>query len=323
MGSITRRHFLFSVVTLAGGVLLPSPVMARTLTPAHLDSLHEQARNLAQRSHGEPPLVILREATDYLRDVEEFLPLTLGRHRVSLHRTAGLTALVGACCARWMSKRLLTTTLLERADGHARAAGDGTLRAQVLLLRSELEGESAYATDAGHLPSQRLLAAALAVAGPVPLLRSLIRYELAWDLAAVGDARGALMELEAADFEHDRATPAPDVVEFADGVWKLRRWAQGYRGSVLRRLGHHEDAIAASSEALVGPPQWQTYVLVDVARNHSSLGNVDAAAAALREAASQNALAGLAQRQGRVRSARALLPDEVPAVRELDEVLDG
>jgi hypothetical protein len=171
------------------------------------------------------------------------------------------------------------------------------LGAQVLLLRAKTAGEEAYALDAGYTPAQK-------------------------HLAAAGDRHGALLELEAAEMDHDRATPAVDVVEVAGGAWKVRRWSSGYRGAVLRRLGLHGDANTASSQVLQGPPQWQTSAMVDLARSHTALGDVAAAAAALEDAYLLNARAGLAQRQGRVRAARALLPD-APAVRQLDAVLRG
>ncbi len=316
---IDRRGFLSTLCILASGVVLPPSLMARHLDAGHLEQLHTHAQRLAQRAHGAPPVVVLGEARSHLVDVEALLAGALGRHRISLHRTAGLTALVAAYTSRWAGKRE-TAALLERADEHARAAGDGVLRAQAFVLRAKTAGEEAYAIDAACTPAQRLLGAALVVSGPTPLLRAQVRYELAWDLAASGDGRGALMELDAADAEVDRATPAHDVVEVADGVWKVRRWSSGYRGSVLRRLGLHEDAIAACSAVLQGPPQWQTSALVDTARSHAALGEVDAAAAALEDAYLLNAAAGLAQRQGRVRAARALLPD-APAVCRLDAVL--
>jgi hypothetical protein len=317
----TRRGFLSTLGILAVGVALPPPLMARHLNLPQLDELHHHAQSLAQQVHGTPPIVILQSARAHLVDVEALLAAAIGRHRLSLHRTAGLTALVAAHASRWAA-RPRTATLLEQADQHAHSAGDGVLRAQVLVLRAKTAGEEAYAIDAGYTPAQRHLAAALAVAGPTPLLRAQIRYELAWDLAAAGDRHGALLELDAAEVDHDCATPAADVVEVADGTWRVRRWSSGYRGAVLRRLGLHGDAIAACSEVLQGPPQWQTSAMVDMARSHAALGDVDAAAASLEDAYLLNARAGLAQRQGRVRAARALLPDG-PAVRQLDAVLRG
>jgi hypothetical protein len=317
----TRRGFLSTLGVLAAGVALPPSLMGRHLNPAQLDELHHHAQSLARQVHGTSPIVILQSARGHLVDVEALLAAAIGRHRLSLHRTAALTALVAAHASRWAAKPQ-TATLLERADRHAHRAGDGVLRAQVLVLRTKTTGEEAYALDAGYRPAQKHFAAALAVAGPTPLLRAQIRYELAWDLAAAGDRHGALLELDAAEADHDRATAAADVVEVADGAWRVRRWSSGYRGAVLRRLGLHGDAIAACSEVLQGPPQWQTSAMVDMARSHAALGDVDAAAAALEDAYLLNARAGLAQRQGRVRAARALLPDG-QAVRQLDAVLRG
>ncbi len=321
-----RRAFLSTLGVLAAGLVLPPPLMARALNPNQLDDLHAHAQGLARRVHFEPPRTMLREAGEYLHDVETFLPLALGRTRTSLHRTAALTALVGAQASRWAGDGR-TGGLLTRADDHARAAGDGAIRAQGLVLRAKQIGEAAYSVDAGSLPAQKLLTGALALAGPAPLLRALIRFELAWDFAAVGDCRGAMMELDAAETEYGRAAPAPDVVEAADGAWQERCWASGYRGATLRQLGVHEEALAACSEELnggarLGAPSYQTFALVDVARSRAALGDVDAAAMDLSAAWRLNAQAGLTQRQGRVRAARKLLPSTL-AVRQLDELMHG
>jgi hypothetical protein len=63
--------------------------------------------------------------------------------------------------------------------------------------------------------------------------------------------------------------------------------------------------------------------MVDIARSHAAKGEVDAAAAMLEDAFLRNVAAGLVgQPQGRVRAARALLPDTT-AVRQLDAVMRG
>jgi hypothetical protein len=112
------------------------------------------------------------------------------------------------------------------------------------------------------------------------------------------------------------STPRP-YVSLTQGIEHGR---PGFRGSVLRRLNRHDEAIAACTRALTGPTQWQTFSMVDIARSHAAQGDVDAAAAMLEDAYLLNASAGLVQRQGRVRAVRALLPDSV-AVHQLDAVM--
>ena len=152
------------------------------------------------------------------------------------------------------------------------------------------------------------------------ILRSLIRYELAWEYAALGDSRAAYKELDAAEWEHDRATPSFDVVDVADGTWKIRKWSYSYRGAILARMNLHAEAIDTCSKVLMGTPLWQTSAMVDIARSHALSGEVDAAASMLEEAYRLNVQAGLTQRQERIYTTRLLLPD-CPSVCQLDSVI--
>jgi hypothetical protein len=320
---LSRRAFLSTLGSLAAGVTLP-PAMAGRISPDTLEQLHEHARSLAQRTRATPPLVILRETRVHLLHLETLLLGAAGWQSTRLHRTAALTALVGARAARLAASRH-TASLLDRAEEHAGSAKDGPLRAQVLLYRARHRGESGYALDAGSTEGERLLASALRAAGSSraqAILRAIIRYELAWELAALGDTRMAMVEVTAADVDHSLATDAPDVVEVADRGWRSPGFASAYRGAVLRRAGLHHQALETFSDVPAWPTLLRTPSMVEAARAHAAVGEVDAAAATLRDAYLLNAGAGLVQRQARVRAARALLPDTA-AVRELDAVVDG
>lgn len=314
---LSRRSFLGTLGGLAAGSALPLSMTSR-LSPSALDALHAHSQSLALRLNGTPPLTILRDTRTQMSGVEALLPVATGWQRSRLHRTAALTALVAARASRWADTPD-TATLIDRAEAHAQDANDGPLRAQALMLRGRQVGEAAYAVDAGSPSRQKLLIQALNVAGSPYILRAIIRYELAWQYAALGDSRAALMEVGAADIEHDRAAPDPDVVESADGG---RTLPGGYRGAALRKLRLYDEAITTCTHDLTGPPQWQTPAMVNIARVHAATGDVDAAAAALEEAFLRNMQAGLAQRQGRVKAVRTLLPDTV-AVRQLDAVMYG
>jgi hypothetical protein len=318
----TRREFLASAGLLAAGSALPLSLM-RTPPPALLDALHEQAQSLARRLHGDPPGIVLVDAGAHLDSVTGFLGGAMRPARTRLHRTAALTALVAAYASHWAGGPD-TLALLDRAEPHAAEGDDPVLRAQVHLLRGLHLGAPAHAIGAPSAEAVHHLTRALRVAGTgaPPILRSLIRYDLASEFALQGDARGAWMELDAADWEYQRAAHAEDVVDVADGCWRTRRWDCGYRGGVLIKLKRHGEAIAACSQVLHGPALWQTGSMTGIARCHAARDDVDAAAAMLEDAYLLNRQAGLEQRQQEVYAVRALLPD-TPAVRQLDAVMRG
>jgi hypothetical protein len=323
--SLNRRSFLTTLGILAAGSALPLPMRHR-ISPNAFDRLHRHSQSLAQRLDSGPPLLTLDAAMSQLRDVETLLPAAAGWQRTRLSRTAALSALVAVRASRHADTRW-TEVMIDRADHHARDANDGPLLAQALLYRARHTGEANYAMDAGTQAGVSLLTTALHEAGcrrDQAALRAVIRYELAWECAALGDIRGARSELASADAEHDVATAtSPDVVVVCAEVLSSRTLGAQFGGSVLRRLHLHDQAIASSTRGLVGPPSWTTPVMVDIARSHAAQGDVDAAAAVLEEAFLTNVSAGLVgQPQGRVRAARALLPDTV-AVRQLDAVMRG
>lgn len=316
----TRREFLSSLGLFVVGANFPVSLM-RDFPPDALEALHEEARSLAQRAHGTNPSLILQEACGQLNQYERLISVARGRARTHLHRTAGLTALVGAYASSWASAPQ-TDALLEIANAHATNGLDPCVQAQVFILKSQHVSQEAHAVEAGSNETVRFLSMALSVADTTMphILRSLIRYELAWEYAALGDHRAAYKELDAAEWEHDHATPAFDVVSVADGTWKIRKWSYSYRGAILARMNFHAEAIDTCSKVLMGTPLWQTSAMVDIARSHALSGEVDAAAAMLEDAYLLNVQAGLTQRQERIYTTRQLLPD-CPGVRQLDSVL--
>jgi hypothetical protein len=312
----SRRQVLASAVGVLGVGLLPLPVdlMARAPDPS---ALQAQAAALEARALTVPPVAVLASAGSLLQAIEDECrhagEARLEWARRALHSTAGVVALVAAQAALWSRGAGAWTTI---AEDHARAAGDGILMARVRRQRArELKaegGEVDTPTPAAHA----LLVAAQHEAYPKAprRLRADILYAIAWEAAAEGDERGALVNLDAADIEMrlaggDPADPA--------GSWQASR-----RAAALRRLGRHADAEREIPAALTGPTIRTTAVLCDLARLRAATGEVDAAAAALEDAFLLNRSAGLAGRQRYVRAARQVLPG-CCAVRQLDDVMRG
>src|ERR1700724_1260906 len=113
----TRREFLSAFGLFVVGAHLPVSLM-RDFPPDALEALHEEARSLAQRAHGTHSSIILQEASIQLNQYERLISVARGSARKQLHRTAGLTALVGAY-ASWWASGPETDLLLKVADGHA------------------------------------------------------------------------------------------------------------------------------------------------------------------------------------------------------------
>lgn len=288
--------------------------MARSLDPS---ALQAQAAALEGRLLAVPPAAVLPSTRSLLQAIEDECRHS-GRARPrwaqqALHGAAVTVALIGAQAALWGGHAGEWATI---AEDHARAAGDGILVARVLRHRArELKAEDGGAdtpTPAAHA----LLVAAQHDAYPrAPRrLRADILYAIAWEAAAEGDERGALINLDAADIEMSLGGGDP-----ADptGSWQASR-----RAAALRRLGRHADAEREIPAALTGPTVRTTAVLCDVARLRAATGDVDAAAATLEDAFLLNRAAGLAGRQRLVLAVRQLLPD-CRARHQLDDVVRG
>jgi tetratricopeptide (TPR) repeat protein len=276
---VDRRRFL----GVAGGTLAALWLPTVRKSPLAPEQLHRRAQQAAASARTRGPAATLREASDLLTLAETatFLaPLTASRR--SLHRTASLAALTAAQAAQ-RAQRPAAGDYVKRADAHAHQAGDGPLQAQALMLRRDQDGEAGHMLGVGSDRSIRLLTEALDRAGAgrsSASLRAAIFYRLAWERAALGDQRGARLELQGADISAELAIEAPDFLEDEDlrGGGGVAR-----RGSVLRHAGCHDEAETAISEALsTGAGS------AGVAHHHlgclrAAQGDVDGAAAALEE----------------------------------------
>ncbi len=311
LGDVDRRSFLGLAGSVAGGLLLPT----MRGSPAAVDALHRRAQRTAAEARAHQPAVTVREATDLLL-VAETAALAPGPRR-ALHRTAALAALTAALAAQRAHRP--AGGFLARARDHARAAGDGPLTSQALVLQRDADGEAGHMMDAGSEASVKLLCAALHAAGSgrdTASLRAGVLYRLAWERATLGDAQGALLELEGADASMALAGAAPDYVEDVD----LRGGAAAAkRGKALRVARCPEAAEAALTEALRARLH-PAGALVDIAKARAATGDVDGAVASLEDAFLVAQTAQDRRAATHVRTVAARLPD-CPGVRSLRELV--
>jgi tetratricopeptide (TPR) repeat protein len=304
---VDRRDFLALSGSVAGTFLLSG-------APGALDGLHRRAQAGAARARTQPPAVTSAEATDLLMlaEVAALAPGSLQRR--SLHRTAALTALTAAAACR--RARRPAAGIIARAREHAEAAGDGPLEAQALMSQRDEDGAAVGAGSAG---SVKLLSAALVYAGctrDASSLRAAIFYRLAAERAALGDAHGALQELEGADASVEMALVSPDFAEDTD----LRTGgAAALRGEALRLAGLHGEAEQALTTALATRLH-PAGSHVSLARLHAAAGDVDRAVAHLEQALLVARVAGSTRPIALVRTIAATLP-ATPSVRQLWELL--
>jgi hypothetical protein len=228
--------------------------------------------------------------------------------RQPLRRATAIAALV---CARAARLRAASAAhWLSLAEAQATAARDTPLQALVRLERATAAGQAARSADLPSAATVQHATAALHEAGSghgQAGIRAAARFHLAWELAATGDQRSALMELDAGRVDAQRADwDDPAIAACA--------------GSALGRLGRLKDAVLALSGALDSPPSRRTWVLCDLARTYVAMGDVDMGAEALEEAFLLATADGLTARLPRVIAARSLLPAG-RALRELDDVL--
>jgi hypothetical protein len=147
-------------------------------------------------------------------------------------------------------------------------------------------------------------------------VRAGARYRLAWELAALGQGRAALAELEAADAEAEMASTAPDCIEDAD----LRcGGASAWRGIAPRVAHRPQEAEAALPQAIATRPSPATSLVV-LAKVKVDTDEVDAAVAALEDAF----LVARAVGDARAAAEARAVPRDLPgcaAVRSLREQL--
>jgi tetratricopeptide (TPR) repeat protein len=284
-------------------------------SPLAAEALHRRTQQTAAGARSRGPIETLSEATDLLVVAEAAAVAAPGTSvRRNLHRTAALTAALAA-----QRLRRPAGALLRQAHDHANGAGDGPLKAQVLTLHRDEEGTSGRLIGAGSEASVELLRGALhaaSVSRAASSVRAGARYRLAWELAALGQGRAALAELEAADAEAEMAGPAPDCIEDAD----LRcGGASAWRGIALRVAHRPQEAEAALSQAIATLPSPATSLVV-LAKVKVDTDEVDAAVAALEDAFLVARAAGDARAAAEARAVAMDLPD-CAAVQSLLELL--
>jgi transcriptional regulator with XRE-family HTH domain len=338
VGSVRRREFLQHL--LWGGAVLASwsALDAERIVAAAsghidrrlLDDLHVLANDYARRMHTEAP-------RDLLPQVERHLTYVRGILRNSqpsveegrLHLIAGTLAAVAGRLSFSLGNAGDAHAHYAVAEGHAREAGEGPLRAYVLGMRRQLYSDlwRGWQGPGSSMPL-RLLDEAHAAAGTgsSPWLRTWLLATRAEEHAMRGDARAAQRDLEEADHLLGTATSGEDglLAHWYDSP--VARLA-GYRGKCAELLGDSAEATTMIEEALGAfPPSLvscRCYALVDLAAAYAKEEEVERACGLLAESldlGSEKGLAGHVQRVIGVRQHLARWPDAA-AVRDLDEQL--
>jgi hypothetical protein len=306
----SRRELLAGAAALAAGVLVPVEVTRAGAGPG-AQQLEVRALAIARTVEDMGPAVALATARAHHELVQVALRAASREHqRRPLHRASSMSALVCARASRWAG--LDWTGWLTLAETAARSAGDGPLLATALLERGNATGEAAHCADCLSPAAMDLYAAALDRAGAGEGqcgVRADARFQLGWELAAAGNDHGALLELDAAMLEAQRAGWPASVVD-------------SRVGNIHYRLGHLVDAELSLSRAVDTPPPRRVWVLCSLAHTHLGSGEVDAAAGALEEAFLLTRAHGIPARLPRILAVRSLLPPG-RAARQLDELMRG
>ncbi|MDB5067819.1 MAG: hypothetical protein JWM18_4253 [Chloroflexi bacterium] len=305
---VPRRTFLAVSGALAAGLWLPTV----RGSPAAAEALHRRAQRTAAGARSTRPAGTIAAATDLLT-LAEVAALAPGAARRSLHRTASLAAATAALAAQRAQRP--SSGFITRAREHADAAGDGPLRAQALVLQRDGEGVAGHMMDAGSQASVKLLRAALHAAGSgrdTASLRAGVHYRLAWERATLGDAHGALQELEGADASVALTGSAPDYFEDADIRGGAAAAKRGKALRVARRPVEAEAALAEAMSTRLHPAG----ALVDIAKARAAAGDVEGAVAALEEGYLAARTAEDRRAAHHVRTVAATLPDTT-ATRQL------
>jgi tetratricopeptide (TPR) repeat protein len=219
------------------------------------------------------PAAILPAASGHMVGLRGLLPGSR-----ELASAAGRAALLTGHCLIKLDRRSDAYRVYSLAEMAARDAGDGAVRGLVLCQQSSL-----YSTVAEGLPpgdivaALRLLDEAVAAVprGAPGRLRATIHDRRAEERAVMGDATGALRDLEAAELA---------LAEQGEGAFFGPRNAVelgAVRGSVELILGRSQDAVATLDATLVGmDPRlvaWRAAVLADQGAALARVGELDAA----------------------------------------------
>jgi tetratricopeptide (TPR) repeat protein len=314
MDRLSRRDLLAAISAFAAGILLPLDVRRAGLNPEELEA---QATVLARRiemmecsEHGiDSPSVALGAAQTHFDTIRSALDRTIRSHqRVPLHRAASTMARVCALASR--CSQIDAHQWLTIAEAEAKAANDGPLLAHASMERAWAEGMAERFADCPCPKRLTLVTTALSRTGigdEQSSIRAWARQERAWELALTGDRHDALVELDMATMEAQRAGwRDPSIHEMV--------------GSTLRKLRRPVEAERSLSRALDQRPYRRIWVHCEVAQVHLALNDADAAAGSLEEAFLLTRAQGMSGRLPRILAVRAMLPPG-RAARELDEVM--
>lgn len=311
MEPLSRRDLLAAASALAAGVLLPFEVKGASLTPEELEAQAAaltRGVSLTVRSVYSP-LVALGTARTHYDVINSAMTRTLrAQQRRPLHRAASMAARICALASRWSG--IDGSPWVTIAVAEAKAAGDGPLLAHAWMEQMEHGCSSEVRCD--H-PCPERLALATAALGRTGIrdehanVRAIARQERAWDLAMAGEPHPALVELDMATMEADKAGwRQPSIHEMV--------------GVTLRKVGRPAEAERSLTKALDQPPVRRVWVLCEAAQAHLALDDVDAAAQDLEEAFLLTHAYSIKGRLPRILAVRALLPPG-RAAQELDEVM--
>lgn len=318
MDDPTRRTVLATGLALAASIALRLSVGDVEPTAEELEAQALALAGLGMRpdaaepcwpGEGSPPAAVLTSASALLRTIDRASGRVIRQPQTrSLRRASAVAALV---CARASRLRAAPeTNWLTLAEVQAQATGDKPLQALVRLERATTEGQAARSADAPSPATVDHATRALHEAGSShsqAAIRAGARFHLAWEYAATGDRRGAVMEVDAGRIEAQRAGWSQPAIDACVGP-------------ALRKLGRLEDAELTLSGALDSPPSRRTWVLCDLARTYGAMSEMDMAGEALEEAFLLAKAHGMNARLPRIIAARSVLPPG-RALRELDDVL--
>jgi hypothetical protein len=336
--SVRRRDFLHHLLWGGAALATGSAIDAERVVAAAsgyvdrrlIDDLHVIADDDARRMHTDAPRDLLPQVERHLASVQTMLrggrlPAQEGR----LHLVAGTLAAVAGRLSFSLGNPGDAHAHYVAADGHAREAGDGPLRAYVLGQRSHLYSDL-WRDGRGGGPSMplRLLDEAHAAAGgsSSPWLRTWLLVRRAEEHATRGDARAAHQDLEDADHILGAASSTDDGF-FAHWYESPVARLAGYRGNCSQLLGATaeatttiEDALAALSPSLVSV---RCTVLADLAMAYAKEEEVERACALLTESLDLCSDGGLVAHAQRVIGVRQHLSPwrDTPAVQDLDDLL--
>ncbi len=335
--SVRRREFLKHLLW-GGAVLAGSAVDAERLIAAAsghvdrrlVDDLHVVADDDARRMHADAPRDLLPHVERHLAYVQALLrsarsPAQEGR----LQLIAGMLAAVAGKLSFNLGNQGDAHAYSVAAEGLAKEAGDGPLRARVLAQRSELYSDVWLGWRGnGSSTALQLLDQAHAVAGgsSSPWLRTWILASRAEEHAMRGDDRAARLDLEDADRLLGTAISADDGF-FAHWYESPVARLAGYRGNCAQLLGASAEATTIIEESLAALPPSRVSVrcfeTADLAMAYAKEEEVERACGLLTESLDLCSQGGLVAHLQRVVGVRRHLDRwrDTPAVRDLDDQL--